>query len=305
MDVLIEKLNGERKKFSEIGLIPRDFLVSTADVRTYSSEIQGRPGKIDKGADYGPRSITVPFMFEAVDLYDYPLFRDEIYAWLGSIEAFWIYEGRSAGIYKFESPGQYDDSKAYEVDSDIIYGKRYLVRRTSNLAPDQQGVWGLDSISFETVELPFGETTATTLTPFVIGNGEDEVENSIWTVGQAKIFDEEPRYTFTNPTTIQVYNGGTERVDPDEGMHLVIEYKGVSTNLKLKNQTNGSEWSFLGNSVANDSIKIEGVHSALNLLSIVRNTNLELIKLEPGWNTIQVTGATSGTLSFDFRWYFR
>lgn len=303
MDVLIEKLNGERKKFSEIGLIVRDFLVGTAGVRQYKSEIQGRPGNIDKGADYGPRPITVPFMFKSEDLMDYPLMRDEIYAWLGGVEEFWIYEGRSLGLMKFEVPGEsYDD---FKFDSDIIYGKRYLVRRTSDLAPDQRGVWGLDSISFETIELPFGETTATTLIPFVIGNGPDEVENSIWTVGQAMIFGEELKYTFVNPTTIQVYNGGTERVDPEEGMYLVIEYKGASANLKIKNQTNGTEWSFAGNSVANDSIKIDGVHSTLNLLSIVRNTNLELIKLEPGWNTIQVTGTTSGTLSFDFRWYFR
>lgn len=303
MDVLIEKLNGERKKFSEIGLIVRDFLVGTASVRQYKSEITGRPGNIDKGADYGPKPITVPFMFKSADYMDYPLMRDEIYAWLGGVEAFYIYEGRSLGLTSFEQPGE--SSEVPKIESDIIYGKRYLVRRTSDLAPDQKGVWGLDSIDFETVELPFGETTATTLTPFVIGNGEDEVENSIWTVGQAEIFGEEPQYTFVNPTTIQVYNGGTERVDPEEGMYFVIEYKGASTGLNIKNLTNNTEWDYSGSSVANDSIKIDGVHSTLNLLSIVRNTNLGLVKLEPGWNTIQVTGATSGTLTFDFRWYFR
>lgn len=304
MDVLIEKLNGDRKKFSDIGLIPRDFLVSSIGVRQYKSENTGRPGNIDKGADYGSRTITVPFMFQSADLMDYPLKRDEIYAWLGGVEEVWIYEGRSLGIRNFEAPGEKTgDSKPYE--SDFIYGKRYLVRRVSDLGPDQKGVWGLDSITYETVESPFGETTATTLTPFIIDNTEDEVQNSIWTVGQAEIFGEEPQYTFTNPTTIEVYNGGTEIVDPDEGMYLVIEYKGESTDLKMKNITNGSEWSFLGSSVLNDSIKIDGIDSTKNMLSIVRNTNLDVIKLAPGWNTIQVTGATNGTLSFDFRWYFR
>jgi hypothetical protein len=305
MDVLIEKLDGERKKFSEIGLIPRDFLVSTVSVRSYSSEIQGRPGRIDKGADYGSRTITVPFLFNAVDHFDYPFLRDEIYAWLGGIEPFWVYEGRSSRGYEFEAPGQTEASKAYDFNSDIIYGKRYLVRRTNNLAPNQQDLWGLDSISFETVELPFGETAATTLTPFMIGNGTDEVENSIWTVGQAQIFDVEPKYTFINPTTIGVYNGGTETVDPEEGMYLAITYTGASVKLKIRNVFNGSEWSFNGNTVAGDEIKIEGVHSTLNGLSIVRNTNLKLIKLSPGQNVIYVTGATNGTLSFDFRWYFR
>ncbi|WP_258831444.1 phage tail family protein [Peribacillus frigoritolerans] len=283
MDVLIEKLNGERKKFSEIGLIPRDFLVSTAGVRTYTSEITGRPGTIDKGADYGPRSITVPFMFGSEDMMDYVTKRDEVYAWLGGVESFWIYEGRSLGYDVFEGPGESVGIPSTYFEPEIIFSKRYFVRRSSELAPDQKGLWGLDSISFETVGLPFGETPDTTLTPMESGG----------------------TYTFTNPTTIQVYNGGTERVDPEEGMYLVIEYKGASTNLKIRNQTNGTEWNFLGSSVANNSIKIDGVHSTLNLLSIVRNTNLELVKLEPGMNNIQVTGATSGTLTFDFRWYFR
>lgn len=304
MDVLIEKLNGERKKFSDIGLIPRDFLVSTAGVRQYKSSVTGRPGNVNKGADYGSRSITVPFMFKSVDLMDYPLMRDEIYAWLGGVEEFWIYEGRSLDLVNFEQPGESSEGfRGFE--SDIIFGKRYLVRRISDLAPDQRGMWGLDSITFETVELPFGETTATTLTPFVIGSGEDEVQNSIWTVGGANMFGDEPQYTFENPTTIQVYNGGTERVDPDEGMYLVIEYQGESTDLTIQNQTNGTEWNFEGSSVANDVIKIDGVHSTLNELSIVRNTNLDLVKLDAGWNAIQVTGATNGTLSLDFRWYFR
>ncbi|KKI91270.1 hypothetical protein WQ54_15715 [Bacillus sp. SA1-12] len=304
MDVLIEKLNGERKKFSDLSLIVRDFLVGTAGVRQYKSEITGRPGNIDKGADYGPRTITVPFMFKAVDLMDYPLLRDEIYAWLGGIEEFWIYEGRSLGLMNFEAPGE-KQGRFTGFESDIIYGKRYLVRRTSNLAPDQRGLWGLDTIEFETVGLPFGETTATTLTPFIIGNGTGEVENNIWTVGQAELFGEEPQYVFANPTTIQVYNGGTERVDPAEGMYLLIEYRGASKDLTLFNDTNWTEWSFSGSTVEGNLLEIDGIDSRLNGLSIVRNTNLELITLEPGWNTIQVTGATNGTLSFDFRWYFR
>lgn len=282
MDVLIEKLNGEQKLFSEIGLIPRDFLVSSAGVRDYRSEITGRPGTIDKGADYGPKSIKVPFMFKSPDLMTYPATRDEVFRWLGGVEEFYIYEGRSSGEQVFEEPGQNEGSLETYFESEIIYTRRYLVRRTSVLAPDQKGKWGLDSITFETTELPFGESPETTLTA---PNGYT--------------------YSFVNPTTIQVFNPGTETVDPEEDMELVIEYVGASTDLTLFNQTNGSEWSFEGSSVAGDSIKIDGVHSTKNLLSIVRNTNLELLKLSPGMNTIQVTGATDGTLTFDFRSYFR
>lgn len=275
MDVLIEKLNGEKKKFSEIGLIARDFLVSTVDVREYKSEIQGRPGDIDKGADYGPKTIVIPFVFESPDVMEYAETRDEVFNWLGGVEAFWIYEGRYNGLVTSDG-----DNTFYE--SEIRYDKRYFVRRNSNLTPDQNGKYGIDSITFKTVGLPFAETPETTL----------DMETD---------YD----YAFTDPGTIQVYNGGTEAVDPDEGMRLVIEYIGASSNLKLENLTNESVWSYTGSSVAGNSIKIDGVHSTLNLLSIVRNTNLGLIKLEPGINTIQVTGATAGTLTFDFRAYYR
>ena len=78
MDVLIEKLDGQQKRFSELGLIPRDFLVSSIGLRDYSSQITGRSGRIDKGADYDAKTIAVPFMFESADLASYPQKRDEI-----------------------------------------------------------------------------------------------------------------------------------------------------------------------------------------------------------------------------------
>ncbi|WP_147536102.1 phage tail domain-containing protein [Bacillus marasmi] len=275
MDVLIEKLNGEKKLYSEIGLIARDFLVSTADVREYKSEIQGRPGDIDKGADYGPKTIVTPFVFESPDVMEYADTRDEVLKWLGGVEPFWIYEGRYNGLVT-------SDGHETFYEAEIRYKKRYLVRRNSNLAPDQNGKYGIDSITFKTVGLPFAETPDTTLN-----------------------MDIEYDYSFNNPTTIQVYNGGTEAVDPEEGMGLVIEYLGASTNLKLENLTNGSVWSYTGTTLAGHGIKIDGVHSTKNDLSIVRDTNLELIRLEPGWNEIKVTGATSGTLKFDFPFYYR
>lgn len=273
MDVLIEKLDGQQKRFSELGLIPRDFLVSAISLREYSSQITGRYGKIDKGADYDAKTIAVPFMFESADLASYPQKRDEIFAWLGGRDSFYIYEGRSEVETPFEMPGESNDSWSYQ--SDIDFSKRWLVRRTNDMTPTQQGLWGLSEITFSTVELPFGESSA-------------------YRVGR-----------YRNPVEIIVMNHGNEAVDVEQGMDLVIEYTGFSTNLTLKNRTNSTEWNYKGSSVNLDKIRIDGINSTLSGLSIVRNTNLEFIRLEPGRNVISVEGAISGTLTFKFREYFR
>ena len=143
------------------------------------------------------------------------------------------------------------------------------------MTPTQQGLWGLSEITFSTVELPFGESAAYR------------------------------KAIFTNPKEIIVMNHGNEAVDAEQGMELLIEYTGNSTNLALKNRTNSTEWNYKGSSVNLDKIRIDGINSTLSGLSIVRNTNLEYIQLEPGRNVISVEGATDGTLTFKFREYFR
>lgn len=261
MDVLIEKENGHKKRFSDLGIVATDFLITSAEVRSYESQITGRSGDIDKGEDYGPRSIRVPFYFISPDIEAYPEKRDEILAWLGGVKPFWIYEGRATK----------DSGEA----GDILYKKRYFVRRQSSLEPDQQGKYGFDQIDFKTVGLPFGESP--------------DIKKNV----------------FTNPSLITIENAGTETIDPDEGMELVIEYTGAFNQLEIKNETNGSVWNCTSAGLESSAIKIKGVHSTLNGLSLVRNTNLGLVTLDPGINKLTVTGALGGTLSISFRQYYR
>jgi len=287
MDAILLKENGEWIKFSDLSLTVQDFRVSSIELEEYSNEIQGRPGKLDKGSDYRVRTISIPFILKAQDALDFPFKRDEIFYWLGGKEPVYLIEGRRN-----------------EKENEYIFGKRYYVRRTSAFDFDQTLKLGTSTIEYATVELPFGESTATTQTPFVIGETTNLLQNNVWSLGYSKIFEETLSYTFASPTTLRVYNGGTEPVNPNH-MYLVITYKGTSNNLTIKNNTNGREWKYTGTSGSNDTIKIDGIESSKNGVSIVRDWNGDLIHLEEGWNDITVTGATSGILSFDFRYYFR
>jgi phage-related protein len=101
----------------------------------------------------------------------------------------------------------------------------------------------------------------------------------------------------------EIYNGGIEPIDPRK-YPLVIEYKGSSSNLKIKNQTTGDEWTYSGTSNPIDSIKLEGIRSTKNGLSIFKDTNRKIITLATGWNTFQLSGTTDPfEILFDFRFY--
>ncbi len=105
-----------------------------------------------------------------------------------------------------------------------------------------------------------------------------------------------------NTTTFEIFNDG-EKIDP-RYMPLVITFKGASSNLKIKNLSTNEEWSYTNTTTNSDEIKLDGVRSTKNGLSILRDTNKKLLSLAPGWNEFQLTG-TSGSfeISFDFRFH--
>lgn len=100
-------------------------------------------------------------------------------------------------------------------------------------------------------------------------------------------------------------NEGNVSVDPRIHSETVIEFKGVSTNLTILNQTTSDQWSLTGSTVTDDVIRLEGVKTLKNGLSVFGQTNKKLITLKPGWNDFQITGATgSFTVTVRTRFYF-
>lgn len=315
MAIIMESQNGALTYWTNHGLLATDFQRSPPEIRTYNKESQGRPGNHNYGDDYGTATITVPFEFEAYDLLDFPLKRDEVISLLAGKKPFYLYEGVTDGNgYQFERPGEqpYEDEAGNprpfnvyrDLEFDYIYGKRYYVRRVDMSEIEQQGRVGKGSITYETVGLPFGESAATTKTPLVIGDSGDAKEDNIWTLGGAEIF-RDLEYTHDNPSRFNVYNGGDEPVEAEYSF-FEITFTGPSSNLRIYNHTNGTEWQYNGSSGNSDTITIRGIQSSKNEQTIVEDTNLEFIILEPGDNDIEVTGAGSGSqITFDFRFYYR
>src|SRR5690625_4683540 len=134
MDVEITKMDGTKTKLAEIGVEVRDFIVSSIELRPVYSSIEGRSGHVNMGADYGARTITVPFYFKAGDLHGVALSRDELFDLVTDTEPFYLREMRRLK----EHPGYIcddpSDDRIYKVndyDNLFVGGKRYKVRLRS------------------------------------------------------------------------------------------------------------------------------------------------------------------------------
>lgn len=171
----------------------------------------------------------------------------------------------------------------YIIDNDEPH-KKWKVKTLETFTPERfnrlVGSFTVELISSS----PFAESNGSTLNPsqhFQVSTN-DMVQ-----------------YSF-DTTSFSIWNDGDTAIDPRQHK-LVIEYKGKSNNLTVRNNTNGTEWKYTGTSNANDIIKIDGVRSFKNGVSIFGNTNRKLITLEEGWNDFVITGATTPfTISFDF-----
>lgn len=109
-------------------------------------------------------------------------------------------------------------------------------------------------------------------------------------------------YVVESTTTFKIYNAGDEKIDP-RSKPLVIEFRGTSTNLSIKNLTTLDTWSYTGTTLKTDFLKIAGVRSLKNGLSIFKDTNRKLITLQPGWNEFELTG-TQGFFRITFQFRF-
>jgi hypothetical protein len=138
---------------------------------------------------------------------------------------------------------------------------------------------------------------------FIAYTGMAESVNNTLNMVVAQISgNKEQKYKHTT-SAFEILNDGDNIINPRKSP-LLIEFKGASTNLQIKNLTTGDTWTYTGTTTASDNIKLDGIRSTKNGLSIFRDSNRKLITLAPGWNEIELLGA-SGTfeISFDFRFY--
>lgn len=293
MDINITK-GGTSKRLSEIGVIAKDFVVSSIGIEADNDKLEGRDGYVDNGATFGERTVVVPFYFKAHDLLDVPLLRDELFRLVLDKKPFYIQEMRRKHRqnYPFVKPNE----PAPNIDDDHeLSQKRYKVRLANVFEIDQMLEYGEGELVFVTVDSPFAESVGTTLDPLTF-------TREVWQVGQGLTL-EEPKYSH-NTTTFRIFNAGDVTIDPRE-MPLEIIYRGRSNGLEIKNNTTGDVWKYDGTTSDVENIFIKDVRSLKNGNSIFKDTNKKLITLAPGWNDFTLSGTLGVFLiSFEHRFYY-
>jgi hypothetical protein len=269
MEIAIQRLNGALYNLSDYGIKALDFQIDAPSPRVYSEIVEGRDGAIDLGAVYDLRQLRGSFFMSAADSVDFALLRNEIFRIFAGAEAFYLIDSREPG-------------------------KRWKVRSNGFSVEQLTATKGRFDVDF-TAQTPYAESIGTTLDPLTF-------DTDLWQIGQG-IIDDGLEYTHTT-STFRIYNLGDTTVNPRQHP-LVITYTGASTNLKIKNVTTGEEWAYTGTSASGNNIKLDGVRSTKNGLSIFRDTNRKVISLVPGWNDFVLTGASgSFSVNFDFRFYY-
>lgn len=125
------------------------------------------------------------------------------------------------------------------------------------------------------------------------------VEQGGWQFGMNLPKDVDLTYHFMT-STFKVYNASDIVVDPYYQNHdLKIILKFIGDSLKITNKTNNSEWQYK-ESGNNQQIVIDGINTTLNGENANSKTDFGNISLEPGWNDIECTGASSIDITFSF-----
>lgn len=302
MDIEVNKKNGETFNLESIGIMVKDFVVSSISIDSVYSELDGSHRRVDHGATYGTRTITVPFVLRAYDLLDFPLLRDFLFSLVVDTESFYVHEKRRA---KKRNYGFVDTTERAKMDTDtdnkLVGGKRYLVRLQNTFDLDQVELDGEGVLVFETTELPFAESIGTTQNIHIDGIN---AEKGLWGFGMGLIADDESLIYTHTANTFRIYNAGNLPVHPfEQDLKITIDNVVGSTSfLQLENETNGSV--FRVTEAVNQTVEIDGANVTINGLQALRKTNREYIELDVGWNTFKLTGATSARVAFDARFYY-
>ncbi|WP_369378807.1 phage tail domain-containing protein [Lysinibacillus fusiformis] len=306
MDTLIEYSTGATLSLVQEGYITQDMLIRPIDQKASSVDVDGRPGVVRETVNHGARVIILPVMYIASDELDFALRRDKLFSIFSDLEPFYIYEGRptyKTSTYEFELPGQtWGENSQLPNNIEILKGKRYKVIRTNMNEVEQNGLIGKVDIEFETYQLPYAESPGTTL-------DERTFDKEIWQTGQGLMAVDPTtlKYIFQNETSFQVYNAGDVPLKTNlRDMLFEIEFWGSSTNLSITNVTNDTQWQYNGSSNADDVIKLETpTRFTKKENSIFKDTNKKVLILEPGWNTIQISGAAQFLILFRFKFYYK
>lgn len=282
--------NGQSILLSDLGLKVLDFIVSSISIEAEYQELEGGNVRVDMGANWGQRTITVPVVLQSNDSHDFPLARDDVFGQLSTLEPVKIRELR-----------RIDGIESY------VGGKYYQVRIQNQYEFEQIVNNGKGEIVFETVGIPFAESIGTSQT--IHRNGID-VDSGLWGFGMGLI-DDPDSLIYTHDADVnapfRIYNAGNVPVHPfEQKLKITIrDVVGSTSAFQIINLTNGSRLRVNEQVNPSDVIVYDRAQVTRNGLALLRETDMSFIQLEPGWNNLRIYFCDTATIEFDFPFYYK
>ncbi|WP_419154306.1 phage tail domain-containing protein [Weissella viridescens] len=108
-----------------------------------------------------------------------------------------------------------------------------------------------------------------------------------------------PEYVH-NENAFKIYNASDIQVDPYYQRHDMKIEMLIDGPITIRNQTNGTQWSYKGKLPGKTKVVLDGLVTYKNGVQDSLNSDFGFIKLEPGENNIVVSGATTHEITFSF-----
>lgn len=235
---------------------------------TYTENV-GVDGSIFNSATFGKSTVNANFRIMFEDLYDVKLAKHDVYRLFMNKELIRIRTSFEPAIVKFVRAGNFD------------------------ITPSKQGARGV------VFTIPFDNPSGYKYS-YLTSDNPYLYETEGWQIGMNLPNGQDLYYHFTT-SNMRVYNASDIAVDPYYQRHqlkVICQFKGNS--LKLVNKTNNSEWEYKAKSDGKQSIVLDKINTFTDGAPASYNTDFGNLVLEPGWNDIVATGATTLDVTFSF-----
>ncbi|MGX6993935.1 phage tail domain-containing protein [Vagococcus penaei] len=276
--MIIEHLNGTTYDFDKSDVRTLDFRVDSPNYQHNLLQVENARGAIDAGSTIGPRDISASFLARSHDVATFSLLRDEIFEALKSDVPFYLTEKRSTN-------------------------KRWLVKVKSPFDIPQVTTTGKFDVQLIALK---GVAESSKTTQHIQKYGLLSTDDS-WSFGMGleTVDDSELVYTHT-AKNFTIFNAGNVEVHPFESyLKIVItNIQSATSKVSLVNRANGSRIDILKPPLNTETWTFDGPVVLRNSLMAVKDTSKKFLSLAPGRNRIDLEGASSATVSFDFNYLY-
>ncbi|MEK4442369.1 phage tail domain-containing protein [Niallia sp. FSL K6-0077] len=270
MDYLIIEKNGQYIDSRSIeGLNLLKFRKQSIVGSPILSDVDGRRGQVSRGKKFGVRPIATEWWLESRDLIDLDFLVDEMMRLFHS--------EKEIGIIHSRQPG-----RRWYVNAESDFEPNYINSYTATIELTLSAAY------------PYAKSLGTSLSPKTF-------DSDLWQIGQGLISEDTP-YEFSS-SHFRVFNPSDITITPSEHPIIIAVY-GSTNNFSLTNLTTGENITYYGSSSKSDKLIFNRYDHYKNNDNIMSETNHGAITLKPGWNDFIATGKGSGTVSFDFPFYY-